>query len=450
MTLLILTGVVISFSSCKDDEDSGPLQLSFTETEMTVEESGTVEIEIALSGNAPEDIVIEYEVSGSATEVEDAIGENIADYEIDGGDREIVIPKGQRTGTIELTISEDASFEVDETIELRIDDVSKDNVVLTSDDEIVITIENDDGEATASFASSASNTKEDGELIEITVNLSQPVASNTTIPYTLSGTQIDSLLAWNEGIADGVIYAYDYYIDGVTGELQIPAGSNTGTIRVQPVTDLYLENTGTIIITLTATEGILVDQAKKTHTVSVAQEDGKIVSLTWNEAYTTVDMDLFHWIKMQNGQYGLFNYSFNTDEETRFNGTIEEGGEYVFIPAVVAAETLEHGMSYNYYEGTEDPMHFTVQFIDFIDGDAKLETADIFEASYTAANLNPWDDETNGIFPQPIAQTFQTNGGIYTIDNITVPTDGSRVPQQSFKKNAVKQLLRSTNLRRLQ
>jgi hypothetical protein len=415
LAFFTLLAVVFTFTSCKDDEPPAPNQLGFTETEVTTAESGDLTIEIALTRPASRDVTIEYDVTGTAVESGSSLGE-AGDYEITSEHGEIVIPKGESTGEIEIAIISDEIFETDETIEIEIGDVSDESIIVTSDDEVEVTIENDDEASIASFTTAASSIIENGEAVEITVQLDKPAAQDLVIPYTLGGTSVDSLTAWNQGQVDGNVYSYDYYIDGVTGELQIPAGASSGVIILQPVSDLYLEDTGTIEITLTASDAVQVNSAAAVHTLDIHQEDGKVIWLTWDESYTTVDMDLFQWVKID-GEY-LF---MNASAAAGFEGT---DGEYIFMPAVI--DQGEFGASYNYYEGTEDPMNFTVKFINFTNEQLDIANAQTFTASYGLENINKWDDQVNGIEP-PIAQTFTITNGVYAIDPIVVPSAGSRV-----------------------
>jgi hypothetical protein len=84
-------------------------------------------------------------------------------------------------------------------------------------------------------------------------------------------------------------------------------------------------------------------------------------------------------------------------------------------------------MSYTYYEGTESPMNFEVQLIDFADG--VVEDEDGWEGylgEYTLSNINAWDTEA-GIEPV-IVQTLQKIDGEFTnISTIATPSTGSRV-----------------------
>jgi hypothetical protein len=429
--LLILLNVAFNLSSCKDEE-SGPPKVSFSETEASIPESGFFEVEIRLSGAASEDIEIEYDISGSARELSEVLPGQQADYEIDGDIGEVVIPEGESSAIIQLQIVEDGTSEDDETIELSIDDISDESIIISDDDEVIITIENDDEVVQASFAENSSAIVEDEGLLEITVQLDRIAEDPIIVYYTLGGTAIDSISAWQQGQVDEVTYAYDYYIDGVSGEVQIPAGSSKAVIKVEVVSDVYFDfEPGEILVTLKPTQGITVNPNADDHTVSLLQENGKLIWLQWDVNYTTVDMDLFLWKKVDG--------AFEIESASYFASFSGDDGELVFWPTNFGGG--EFGLSHNYYEGDVDPMNFTVKFIDYVNGVAQLADSVTFPGRYTLANVNPWL-EASGIFPPPIAQTYTVAGDVYTINPIIPPAEGSR--SATFKyREAIKPTTKS-------
>ena len=68
-----------------------------------------------------------------------------ADYSVVGEFGELDILKGETTGTIELDLLSDTDLEDDETIEISIEEVSSDGIEITRDDEITITLKQEDG-----------------------------------------------------------------------------------------------------------------------------------------------------------------------------------------------------------------------------------------------------------------------------------------------------------------
>ncbi|WP_276372392.1 Calx-beta domain-containing protein [Chryseolinea sp. H1M3-3] len=445
-TLLIcsLCAVVvlgIGLTSCKDDEPFVKPNLSVSSETLSVNESaGTIEVEIVLDKGAPADITIEYNLGGSAI--------SPADYSIVGKEGEIEIAQGQTSATIQIQIVNDASYEGNETIEVSLDDVDSDDVVITNDDETVITITDDDPQVTASFDVTTMTVNEADGIVEVSVKLSQAATSNTTLQYTLSGSARDSVTARS---ADPVLPA-DYSIwGGNSGTLQIASGQNSGVIRLGLYSDFIIEDGNpdtapwdpeTIIITLTqASAGVQIAADKDEIQIGVNQEDGKVIALFWGEegVASTVDMDLFLWI----GDIGDDVADLGLIALSAFEGT--EAPEVVFIPAKI--NDVKFGVTYLYYEGDVDPLEFESHFIDFADGaigDREIYKNDV---PYTLANINEWttfDDLVN------IEQTFEidANGAYTNISTISTPTTGSRAPMYKIPAGTVKSKVKQPGLRK--
>jgi hypothetical protein len=440
LTLLASVSIVavlaIGFSSCKDDEEEPKnANLTFSTTSKTVDEGETnVKANLVLDRAAPADLIVEYELSGSATRKIGAATNG--DYEIVGSVGEVEIAKGETTGAIELNILADNSLELDEKIILTIVDVSSSQVTIGTDDEMEITITGG-GSVTASFVNTTLTANEAEEGVhELTVQLSSAAAFDVTVEYDLKawqdasgnyipGTAIDSVSAFNEGLPSDY---YDYYIDGTSGELTIPAGQTSGVIKVNVLSDFIYEANETFDITLKNSTGVTVGTNNKM-TITVEQENGKIVQLSWADG-TDADMDLFIWLTIDSESFPVA-YSINASTT---------GPELRIIPDVFSIAIMEqfeldvvqYGASYVYYEGTEDPLDFHVDFVDFVDGDEALVKNST--GTYTLANINEWDNSSTGTDPI-IVQTFQYSAGdLANISDITVPTEGSRVRGVALNK----------------
>lgn len=261
LSIALLSAMAFGISSCKEDEPPAKPKLSFADSEMTVGEgAGTIEVELVLDKPYSKDLNIEYELGGTASD-QDVVGTANADYEVVGTHGVVVIESGQTTGVIKLKIYSDAAFEADETIEISILDTNTDAIELTADDDVVITITNDDAQLVASFATTTMSVNESDGIngpFSVTVQLDQAPTSDVTLAYTLDGSAIDSLFAFNYKPHPIPPSFYDYYIDGISGEVVIPAGSTSGTIDIQLYSDFMFEGDETIEITLTETNAVQV------------------------------------------------------------------------------------------------------------------------------------------------------------------------------------------------
>ncbi len=146
LAIAMLAAMSIWLPSCKEDEPPVPPKLSFAEKELTVKESdGEIEIELVLDKPAAQDIEITYSLGGTAVEKVQASSNQAHDYEITSKYLEVEIEAGQTTGIITLRLLSDFGIENDEVIEITIEEVDDEGIEITRDDEINITVQQEDG-----------------------------------------------------------------------------------------------------------------------------------------------------------------------------------------------------------------------------------------------------------------------------------------------------------------
>lgn len=418
LSVAVLVGAGLGFSSCKDDEPPVPPKLSFAESAMTVNEDvGVIDVELVLDKPYSRDLNVEYTLGGTASD-QDAVGTANADYEVVGTHGVVVIESGATSGTIKIEIYSDAAFEDDETIEISIIDVNTSDVQLTADDEIVITITNDDAQAVAVFGAASLTVNEADGLVDLVVELNNPASSDLIINYTVEGSALDSLTGVQDEIPPQF---FDYkFVTESFGELEISAGQTSGSITIKLFSDFYFEGDETIVLTLTGSSAASIGTDNKM-TVTIEQEDGKAIGLLWDPSYADVDMDLFLW-------WGEDIATTDNLLALAIAEATEPQEEIVFIPKAVSdgITDLAFGLSYVYYQGTADPMNFEAHFVDFANGEFEAAgDRDVFTAAYTLQNINPWFESK--VDPQ-VVQTFRiVNGEYIEITEITVPASGSRM-----------------------
>lgn len=417
LSIAILATMAFGISSCKEDEPPTPPKLSFAESSITVpEDEGVIEVEVVLDKAYSKDLTIEYDLAGTASDQHD-VGTALADYQVNGDRGVVVIESGETTGIIEIQILNDGTYEETETIEISIVDINTSDVELTADDEMEITITSEDAAVQLSFSNQTMIVNEADREIEVTLVLDKPAPQDLTFEYELSGSATDSLIA-NEDMAA------DYKIIGTHGQFTIAAGQTSGAIDIRLYSDLGIEDANpnteplepeTIIITVASTNGVTMPDNEAQ--ISVEQEDGVLVALFWPDPTETdsADMDLLlrvgttttNWLGVIAGS-----------AEGSFTGP-----EVIFFPNAINFPA--YGLSYTYYAGTLDPLTFEAVFIDFIDGAVEPpENTLSYEATYTAANKNAWENVSS----TKVVQTFEkTETGFTTPTAITVPATGSRV-----------------------
>ncbi|MGC1243759.1 MAG: Calx-beta domain-containing protein [Chryseosolibacter sp.] len=417
LSIATLIAVGIGFTSCKEDEPPAKPKLAFAQPTMTVSENdGVIEVELVLDKAYGKDLNVEYDVGGTASD-QDAVGSANADFEVVGDHGVVVIESGQTSAVIQLEIYNDAGFEEDETIELSVMDVNTSDVEVTTDDEIEITISNDDIALQLSFAAQTLTVDEAGDSVLVELLLDKPAPQDIVIGYTLSGTATDSLTAFTAKTNP------DYYIDGKAGEVTFRAGETKAFIEVELYSDLIIEDgvpatdpfdPETIVITVSNPNGI--QMSDNTMEISLAQEDGLIVLLAWPAQKDTLkaDMDII----LRVGQTTSSWYGILTGAATESY----QSPEFIFLPNAINYPA--YGLSYVYYDGTFDTLDFEVVFIDLINSALEPEAnALTYEARYTKVNKNKWNDASTTV----VVQTFEKSGDAFTTPSqIQVPTSGSR------------------------
>lgn len=148
LTMFTVLALSIGLSSCKKDDEPPPVKpkLSFASPTLAVKEAdGTVKVEVTLDNPTPEDIVITYTLAGTAKNKASVTANEAFDYEILSEAGEIEILKGETTGIIDLMLTSDYFLEDPEIIEIAIDKVDSENIEITREDEIKITVDQEDG-----------------------------------------------------------------------------------------------------------------------------------------------------------------------------------------------------------------------------------------------------------------------------------------------------------------
>lgn len=145
-TLCVLAGAGTMFlTACKDDDPAPSPKLSFASRTMEVKESdGEVEIELVLDKAFSRDITVTYTLGGTAKNSVNA-GNQIEDYDVVGEYGEVEIEAGETTGVIKLQLYSDDLLEDDETIIIKFDEVDDERIEITRDDDIEITLLQEDG-----------------------------------------------------------------------------------------------------------------------------------------------------------------------------------------------------------------------------------------------------------------------------------------------------------------
>ena len=205
------------------DDDFPPSISFFTPNQVVSEEIGVFTTSVTLSQISGKTISLPYSISGT-TIPEDYIIHDPSP---------LVIPPGNATVNINMSILEGDGWEVDETLILTLENPV--NATLGSPAVQTIVITEQSEEPTVTFTSSTRNVVESNLLLEIEIQMSNAWTDDVVIPFTVTGT------AQNGAGGD--------YIAS-SSPVVIPIGWTQGTIQVQLSDDVMDEELEDITLTM--------------------------------------------------------------------------------------------------------------------------------------------------------------------------------------------------------
>lgn len=182
----------------------------------------SVSIPVSLSAASIRETRVNYAVTGTATG-------GGADYTLANGT--LTISAGQTSANIALTVADDATDEIDETVIITLS--SPVDATLGATSVHTYTIQDNDT-PTIQFSSASANGLENATPVSVGLTLSMAPVAEVQVTYTVTGT------ATGGGM--------DYTL--ANGTLTVPAGQTSANISLAIVDDPVADGTETVIITL--------------------------------------------------------------------------------------------------------------------------------------------------------------------------------------------------------
>lgn len=225
-------------------DDDQPPDVQFTSaSQQSPNETGTMTVTAQLSTASGRDIQVPFTMTGTAI--------NGTDYTITASP--ITIVAGLTTGTITITITPDALFELDETVIVTMGNPVNATQGATTVHTAIIN--NDDNPPVVNFTSASQSSVAESGTMTVTAQLSAVSGLDVTIPFTLTGTAKDGT---------------DYTM--TASPLVIPAGQTTGSLTITITSDALDEADETVIATMgTITYG--TPGTTTVHTATITDDD---------------------------------------------------------------------------------------------------------------------------------------------------------------------------------
>ena len=260
-----------SVSTSIVDDDAQPTTGAFANVSVSEGASGTVNANfvVNLSAASGKPITVNYStIDGTATNANN-------DYEPEIN-QDLTIPAGQTSGTISIAVNGDPVSEPDETFTVNLN--SGTNVTLGGDTQAVGTIVNDDNAPTVTIGDAPTVTEGDTAGDPLTANfpvmLSGNAPSNVSITYT---TTPSSATAPSD------------YTAVTSGTLNIPAGSNSGTISIDINGDALPESQEIFFVDLLTATGATLGTDKRGQ--ATINDDDSPPTVTIGDAPTVTEGD---------------------------------------------------------------------------------------------------------------------------------------------------------------
>ncbi len=208
------------------------------------EPSSTGRFTVTRAGNLIPSMVVNYTVSGTAS--------NGVDYQALSGT--VTIPAGETTANITVTPIDDALSEGNETVILTVASAATYNVGSPGAATIVIQDDEQIGLSITATDDTASEPGSDTGLI--TISRGSSTTGNLTVYLAVSGT---------------ALAGHDYI--PLENSVVIPDGSSSVTMMVTPFNDLHKEPTETVIVTMLANTNYILGSSVDA-TVNINDDDG--------------------------------------------------------------------------------------------------------------------------------------------------------------------------------
>lgn len=279
-----------------------------------------------------------------------------------------------------------------------------------------------------------------GQSINVKITFDRPMADNSVISYTVTGTASRQTTTKTSGTSSYKDYS-DFYLDGTnakaTESLIVNKGDTEAVIPLTIFEDYDFEDDETIILTLTSVVSgpAKLSDTNLDYTINI-KEDDAVFFLDWVASDAAdpngpgdVDLDMI---------VTLAGSIVNTSQAEG------QDAEALYIPAGFPAGT--YSWSYPYYSGTSNSVKFASFMFSTagtLNGKSYPYNGDnnaaplTFSGTYTLANVNKYTDATK----TAIVQTMVKSGINYTnISGISVPATGSRTAPVTFDRSKLKNM----------
>ncbi|MBL8829275.1 MAG: phosphoribosylformylglycinamidine synthase subunit PurQ [Planctomycetaceae bacterium] len=243
------------------DNDASPVVQFTAMSQNVIESTSTARAIVRLTQPSGLDVSVPIAVSGSAQLVGPTSDATLQTT------LPLVIPAGQITASIDLSLVDDAVPESTETIIFTLG--SPTNGVLGALNSHAIAINDNDSGISVQFATTTLEASEAGGSFPVFVTLSSVAPSEVIVPLSFAGSATHA----------------DYRID--QAEVRIPAGQTRGTFTIRVNDDQVDESAETIVVSLgTPSGGAALNTSSTTMAITIQDNDPEVSFLRSSDMTT--------------------------------------------------------------------------------------------------------------------------------------------------------------------
>ena len=230
-----------------NDSDPPPSVQFTTASQTVVESTETIDLEIALANTLESATSVPFEILGTAQSGQDFQLQSTSPLNI---------AVGQTTATISIDLLSDLVFEPPRTIVVNLLEPTGVTQLGANVSNTITIVDSTPEPVQAGFVATTLSSPEDDGTVSVAVSLNQTFANDVSIPVTIGGTATAGA---------------DFVVPNAT--IDIPAGSSTGALSVEIIDDTIVDPGETIVLTLNAADGVTIDPANSTATLTIVDDD---------------------------------------------------------------------------------------------------------------------------------------------------------------------------------
>ncbi|MCB0493063.1 MAG: hypothetical protein KDC93_11685 [Cyclobacteriaceae bacterium] len=247
------------FSSCKKDDPSPPIKISFSAVTQSVVEGNVINMVFSMERAASQSGTVKVKLGGTAVYTEDYNTNPSGN----SGAFEVVIAAGATTFEFSIATVNNSIYQGDKTVTFTLADPS-DGFILDNKKEFTLTITDDESQAIANFTSivaSLSESSANGIVIEIPFSVPTKGPGSISVSWgSINASYSNHFTTLPEANANTII-------------LSVPDNASAASLTLIPIDDSFFHENYKVVLEITATAGSVRSGANNKLTVTILEDE---------------------------------------------------------------------------------------------------------------------------------------------------------------------------------